>query len=545
MDNGCFLAVIARLHWLRRASEGLMNRIRLFLIKGLIISAVVAEIVVASPNTHASADAAEHRATEQSVGPQPSKPADRKQEDCGCEAKAPADVFAIVNGVKIAAKDVDESIKDRIKELEGQVIEARKHQLDLEINSRLLDAEAKRLGISSERLLDREVTQKLKSPTEAEARAFYDQNRSRIEGEFQDIKEQIIGYLRDQRQQAEAKKLADQLRAAADLKILTATVTPPETDADRGRVLATLNGSSITSADIENALKPLVYSIQDQVYSARKQSLDVKINDVLLDQEAKKKNITAEALFDAEILPRVKQVTEMDARAFYEKNRDRARGSYAQLRSQIIEYLQTREQGAAAAAYAEQLRKGATVQVFLRPPDPPVLEVSIENRPWTGGANARVTIVEFTDFECPSCAATQPVLEDLIKQYGDRVKLAARSYPLDQHKHAFKAAEAAEAAREQGKYWEYTALLFKNQKALEIDKLKEYASQLGLDRKKFDDALDSGKFTDAVKHDVAEGDKLGVDATPTVFINGKRVIDKTQDGLKSAIEAAFTEGSKK
>jgi len=121
----------------------------------------------------------------------------------------------------------------------------------------------------------------------------------------------------------------------------------------------------------------------------------------------------------------------------------------------------------------------------------------------------------------------------------------ARSYPLDQHKHAFKAAEAAEAAREQGKYWEYTALLFKNQKALEIDKLKEYASQLGLDRKKFDDALDSGKFTGAVKHDVAEGDKLGVDATPTVFINGKRVIDKTQDGLKSAIEAAFTEGSKK
>jgi len=77
-------------------------------------------------------------------------------------------------------------------------------------------------------------------------------------------------------------------------------------------------------------------------------------------------------------------------------------------------YLQTREQGNAAAAYAEQLRKGATLEVFLKPPDPPVLEISIDNRPWTGGANARVTIVEFTDFECPSCAATQPVLEELV-----------------------------------------------------------------------------------------------------------------------------------
>src|SRR5207253_5802278 len=119
-----------------------------------------------------------------------------------------------------------------------------------------------------------EVTQKVKNPTEAAARAFYDQNRSRIEGEFQDIKDQIIGYLLNQRQQAEAKKFADQLRASANLKILKAVVTPPETDADRARVLATLNGKSITSADVENALKPLVYSIQDQVYSTRKQSLD-------------------------------------------------------------------------------------------------------------------------------------------------------------------------------------------------------------------------------------------------------------------------------
>jgi protein-disulfide isomerase len=522
-----------------------MNGIRLFLIKGIIIFAVVVQPVVASPNGQGSTGAAEDRDAEQSTETQPSKPAEKKQEDCGCEAKTPPDVLATVGGVKILVKDVDESINDRIKELQSQVIEARKRQLDLEINSRLLEAEAKRLGITSERLLEREISEKVKEPSEADARVFYDQNRSRIEGEFSQIKDQIIGYLRNQRQQGEAKKLADRLRSSAEVKVLAESVTPPETDAGRARVLATVNGKAITSGDVENALMPLVYSVQDQVYTLRKQSLDVKINDLLLDQEAKKKNVTAEALFDAEILPRVKPVTEADAHSFYEENKDRAKGSFEQLRPQIIQYLQTREQGNAAAAYAEQLRKGATLQVFLKPPDPPVLEISIDNRPWTGGANARVTIVEFTDFECPSCAATQPVLEELVKEFGDKVKLVERSYPLDQHKHAFKAAEAAEAAREQGKYWEYAAVLFKNQTALEIDKLKEYASQLGLDRKKFDAALDSGKYSDSVKRDVAAGDKVGVDSTPTVFINGKRTLDKSREALKSAIEAAFTDGVKK
>jgi protein-disulfide isomerase len=113
------------------------------------------------------------------------------------------------------------------------------------------------------------------------------------------------------------------------------------------------------------------------------------------------------------------------------------------------------------------------------------------------------------------------------------------------HKHAFKAAEAAEAAREQGKYWEYVTILFTNQKALEVEKLKEYASQSGLDRKKFDAALDSGKFSDRVKRDMADGDRIGVDSTPTVFINGKLTREKTREALKTAIEAALKDGVKK
>jgi protein-disulfide isomerase len=142
------------------------------------------------------------------------------------------------------------------------------------------------------------------------------------------------------------------------------------------------------------------------------------------------------------------------------------------MRPQVIQYLQSQARDKAAEEYALQLRKGAIVQVFLKMPDPPVFDIAIDDRPWKGGANAPVTIVEFTDYECPSCGATQPVLEDVAKEFGNKVKLVVRNFPLAQHAHAFKAAEASEAAREQGKYWEYVALLFANQKALEVTRLK-------------------------------------------------------------------------
>jgi protein-disulfide isomerase len=114
-----------------------------------------------------------------------------------------------------------------------------------------------------------------------------------------------------------------------------------------------------------------------------------------------------------------------------------------------------------------------------------------------------------------------------------------RDFPLTEHAHAFKAAEAAEAARAQNKYWEYAALLFANQAALELGQLKEYASRLGLDRTKFDTALDGGTFADNVRRDQLDGERAGVFSTPTIFVNGRRAGERTYEGLKATIEAAL------
>lgn len=476
---------------------------------------------------------------------QPPAVQEKKEEDCGCEAKIPSDTAAVVNGVKIMMKDVDEPVKDKIKELQNQVIEARKRQLTVLINSKLLEAEAKKRGISSDRLLETEVISKVKEPTEAEAQAFYQQNRDKIQGEYKDVKASILAYMRNQRQGEEAKGLADRLRTAMPVKVMAENTTVPQTAAERARVMATVNGENITAGDVEDALQPIIFDSQEQVYTLRKQTLDAKMNDMLLDAEAKKRNTTPKAVYDAEVVAKVKPPTEEEARKLYDDNKDKLSGTYEQLKPQIFQYLQGQQQQKNEADFAEQLRKAATVQIILREPDPPVLSIATDDQPSKGSATAPVTIIEFTDYQCPSCARSQPIIEEVVKEYGDKVRLVARDFPLDQHTFAAKAAEAAEAAREQGKYWEYVAVLFKNQTALDVAKLKEYATQVGLDRTKFDQALDSGKFADKIQRDLREGDKLGVSSTPTVFINGKRIRDKTPEGLKAAIDAALKSGSSK
>src|SRR5499427_10228648 len=141
--------------------------------------------------------------------PTVAKPVPKSDDDCGCEAKTPSDALAVVNGVKITPKEVDDSIKKQVDELQNRVIEARKHELDLEINTRLLEAEAKKRGMTSSTLLEKEVVSKVKRATDEEASAFYEQVKAQVQQEFKEVKESIINYLTNQRQQAEADKLAN------------------------------------------------------------------------------------------------------------------------------------------------------------------------------------------------------------------------------------------------------------------------------------------------------------------------------------------------
>ncbi|MCS7109249.1 MAG: DsbA family protein, partial [Candidatus Micrarchaeota archaeon] len=138
-----------------------------------------------------------------------------------------------------------------------------------------------------------------------------------------------------------------------------------------------------------------------------------------------------------------------------------------------------------------------------------------------GNPDAPITIIEYSDFQCPFCSKVQPTIEQILKDYDGKVKIYYEQFPLTQiHPNAQKAAEASLLAAEQGKFWEYHDILFKNQDKLDVKYLKEYASQLGLDAEKFNYGLDSGIKAQTVNKNLQEGIKNGVQGTPTFFING-------------------------
>ncbi|HEV7891231.1 MAG TPA: thioredoxin domain-containing protein [Pyrinomonadaceae bacterium] len=468
-----------------------------------------------------------------------------KAEDCGCEGKPLPEVLATAGGVKITKQDISSDAQKRIDELRRQVVEVRKRELELQINSRLLEAEAKKRGLTTNALLQAEVFAKTSEPTETDARAFFDANQDRVAGStFDAVKGSIIEYLRSERQSEQAQRFAEALRATGQVKKNVEAATPPATDADRARVFATVNGQSITSADIEDSLRPLVYAVQEQVYDLIKRDVDLKVNDMLLNQESQKRGVTARALLETEVYSKLAAVTDADAQKFFDENKERINGDFARTKPQIFEYLQEQNTRRATSEFAERLRAAAQVQTFLPPPEPPVYKIATDDQPSKGGEKAPVTLVVFTDFECGTCGPRHAAFERILSEYGDRVRLVVRDFPLFQHNNAQKAAEAAEAAREQGKYWDFIAILFQNPSALQPDKLKEYATRAGLDRAKFDAALDSGKFADKVQRDMLDGQKLGVSGTPAVFANGVPVKDSSYEGVKAAVEAALKAGAR-
>ena len=291
--------------------------------------------------------------------------------DCGCEDKPQINVLAVVNGTKITKQDLSIETRTQVSLAQDTVIAARNRELAVQINKALLDAEAKRRGLTNAKLIELEVTAKVAEPSEAEARAFYEQNKVRFGRDFKRVKKEIVAQLKSERDVLRAIEFANALRVAAQVEVADQQVTPPANEADLARVFATVNGVNITSLDIEQSLLPLIFQVQQQVYAIRKRDLDLKINDLLLEAEAKRLGTTPKALLDQNVRAKAPIVSEERARAFYNEQKAKLGGEFSELKVQIMQYLQEEEERKLSTAYAEELRKAAAVQIYLTEPQSP------------------------------------------------------------------------------------------------------------------------------------------------------------------------------
>jgi protein-disulfide isomerase len=300
-------------------------------------------------------------------------------------------------------------------------------------------------------------------------------------------------------------------------------------DGGDSKPLAKGNGIEISEAALEKAaqsrLQSLVLERQKfEASQARKRhsilesTLKSLISQELLKKEADSQGITREALV-AEINGSAAEPTDEEIEKFWTANQKRLKGTKESLTGQIKNHLQRQNAQKVLNTRIDELSLKYDVTYYL---EPLRFEVSSDGFPAKGPTSAPVTIVEFSDFECPYCSKVGPTLTKVKEEYGDRVRLIFRHYPLTNiHKNAQKAAEASLCAAEQSKFWEMHDSMFANQKKLSLEGLKELAGTVGLELEEFSTCLQSNKYTAAVQRDLRDGMKIGVTGTPHFFVNGR------------------------
>jgi protein-disulfide isomerase len=307
-------------------------------------------------------------------------------------------------------------------------------------------------------------------------------------------------------------------------------------------VVATVGTHKITEKDLDAKIKPQLASIESQIYELKVQAVKSMADDYLLEQAAKKENLSAEAYLKKHSSQ--KKVTATDAKMFYDQHKEIQQRfpKIEPIQDRLIEALQAQRDEQEKQSMLDGLRKQQPVTVMLTAPR---ITVKSAGHPELGSKDAPVTIVEFSDFQCPFCSRAEPTLKQVHEKYGDKVRLVYLDFPLGIHDHAIDAASAGRCAGEQGKFWELHDTMFADQSKLAAADLKADAKKLGLNTAKFDDCFDKGKYKSAIEADMEQGRGLGVDGTPAFFINGRPLTGAQPfDKFQSTIDEELAGGNK-
>lgn len=291
----------------------------------------------------------------------------------------------------------------------------------------------------------------------------------------------------------------------------------PALAADLPEVVATVDGQPISAQELEASMHSQLLQMDMERYEAMKAQIDTLVAERLMALEAAARGMSMEDLERVEVFAKMEPVTPDQVRAFYDDNKERLPRSFEELEGRIMAHLQRQAELRRREALARELRARYQVRVALAPPR---ADVSADDDPFMGPPDAPVTLIEFSDFQCPYCRRVQGVLKRLMTAYHGQLKLVFRDFPLRQmHPEAQKAAEAAQCANDQGQFWPYHDRLFAVTE-LGLEALKRYAVELGLDAEQFNACLDSAKYSQEVQKDIDDARAVGVNATPSFFVNG-------------------------
>ena len=321
------------------------------------------------------------------------------------------------------------------------------------------------------------------------------------------------------------RRISQALAVVASAFVFIALAVPRASADDPKTVVATVGDHKITEQDLDQKVKPQIDQlraalakrvedlIRDKTFDLKRKTLESMADDYLISQAAAQQKLSVDEYVKKQSAPPT-GVTEADAKKFYDKNKTPNAAPFEQIKPQLMEMMNRQ-------AMLERLRKSSQVKIML---EPKRVAVDSSGHPSLGAKEAPITIVEFTDFQCPFCKASEATVKQLRTKYGDKVRLVHMDFPLSFHSHALDAAKAARCANDQNKFWQFHDSLFNNQGKLAPADLKQTAKTLGLNTTEFDSCFDKAKHEDEIKKDLAAGEKLGVDGTPAFFIDGRPLV---------------------
>jgi protein-disulfide isomerase len=284
--------------------------------------------------------------------------------------------------------------------------------------------------------------------------------------------------------------------------------------------VAEVDGATISQSELEERAYNRMARLRQEEYDTRRQVLDEMIVERLVAAQARKLHVSPEQLIVREVDQKVTPPDAAYLETIYEQNKARfGSASKTDALARIRGVLMQRAIAERRATYEKELRAGAKVAVRLEPPRTSVKLP--KDAPATGAANAPVTIVEFTDYQCPYCHQGQSTMDQVLSRYEGKVKLVHLDFPLDFHNEAMPAARAARCAGEQGKFWEYHHSLMTQKGALDPEDLKGRAKALALKETAFGSCLASDRHDEAIQSELHQGTELGVTGTPAYFVNGR------------------------
>ena len=416
------------------------------------------------------------------------------------------EILATATGHAVKTANISPEVQRAIADLPGSIARQRTDLLEQLIYQRLLEVEATAQNISVGQLIIKEK-KKIADPTEADIKAVSEANASVLATKTKDQARRIVvTFLRGEPERKAIEAMYNALRTK--YKVITgkdvnvANLPPNE-------IIVSINSKVVTLKEFDEFARIPIYELRAELGDLILENVSATLAAMLVDDEAKSLGVDTSTIMAKEITDKMKDFSDVEREGLEE-------------------------------AFQKKLFAKYNAKIIYQVPEPVAQSISIDDDPANGPTTATVTVVMFTDFQCSACSATHPLLKKALADYPGKIRFVVRDYPLESiHENAFRAALAANAANVQGKFFEYTEVLYKNQDSLDDASLKKFAVELGLNAAKFDIDFNSAQTATEVRKDIADGNSYGINSTPTIFVNGVKVRDLSTAGFKAVIDRAL------